>query len=250
MSHPCSRSLAVEPGVRLPRVGPVWGHGLALLWGSPARACRPGCRSRGAGSRCGGQRDARAHARRGQRRPAGSPPRPSAPARACARPRAGSRHRPRRPCATAPGIEQVVATTPWPGPYTTSRDSILLDHRGRLLADIDLHQLWADVGPCLALPRAALAGRSGWAGSSAGCAPSALELAGGLEPPTCWLQDNGQSSIACPPRGILAARVGCAAVQLVCSCQVRVVPGGMTTGMTGLIVPSVAGPGSERREEP
>jgi len=32
----------------------------------------------------------------------------------------------------------------------------LLDHRGRLLADIDLHQLWADVGPCLALPRAEL----------------------------------------------------------------------------------------------
>ncbi len=32
----------------------------------------------------------------------------------------------------------------------------LLDHRGRLLADIDLHQLWGDVGPCLALPRAEL----------------------------------------------------------------------------------------------
>ena len=32
----------------------------------------------------------------------------------------------------------------------------LLDHRGRLLADIDLHQLWGDVGPCLALPRARL----------------------------------------------------------------------------------------------
>jgi FAD-dependent urate hydroxylase len=32
----------------------------------------------------------------------------------------------------------------------------LLDHRGRLLADIDLHQLWGDVGSCLALPRADL----------------------------------------------------------------------------------------------
>jgi FAD-dependent urate hydroxylase len=28
----------------------------------------------------------------------------------------------------------------------------LLDHRGRRLADIDLHQLWGDLGPCLALP--------------------------------------------------------------------------------------------------
>jgi 2-polyprenyl-6-methoxyphenol hydroxylase-like FAD-dependent oxidoreductase len=32
----------------------------------------------------------------------------------------------------------------------------LLDHRGRLLADIDLDQLWDDVGQCLALPRADL----------------------------------------------------------------------------------------------
>ncbi|HZA83783.1 MAG TPA: FAD-dependent monooxygenase [Actinomycetes bacterium] len=32
----------------------------------------------------------------------------------------------------------------------------LLDHRGRLLADIDLHWLWGDVGPCLALSRAHL----------------------------------------------------------------------------------------------
>jgi FAD-dependent urate hydroxylase len=32
----------------------------------------------------------------------------------------------------------------------------LLDHRGRRLADIDLHQLWGEVGPCLALPRADL----------------------------------------------------------------------------------------------
>jgi FAD-dependent urate hydroxylase len=29
----------------------------------------------------------------------------------------------------------------------------LLDHRGRLLADIDLHRLWGDLGACLALPR-------------------------------------------------------------------------------------------------
>ena len=32
----------------------------------------------------------------------------------------------------------------------------LLDHRGHLLADIDLHRLWADVGPCLAMPRTEL----------------------------------------------------------------------------------------------
>jgi FAD-dependent urate hydroxylase len=32
----------------------------------------------------------------------------------------------------------------------------LLDHRGHLLADIDLHQLWEGVGPCLALPRTEL----------------------------------------------------------------------------------------------
>jgi FAD-dependent urate hydroxylase len=32
----------------------------------------------------------------------------------------------------------------------------LLDHRGHLLADIDLHQLWGSVGPCLALPRTGL----------------------------------------------------------------------------------------------
>jgi FAD-dependent urate hydroxylase len=29
----------------------------------------------------------------------------------------------------------------------------LLDHRGHLLADIDLQRLWGSVGPCLALPR-------------------------------------------------------------------------------------------------
>jgi FAD-dependent urate hydroxylase len=32
----------------------------------------------------------------------------------------------------------------------------LFDHRGHLLADIDLHQLWGSVGPCLALPRTEL----------------------------------------------------------------------------------------------
>lgn len=32
----------------------------------------------------------------------------------------------------------------------------VLDHRGRLLVDIDLGELWGDVGPCLALPRAGL----------------------------------------------------------------------------------------------
>ena len=31
-----------------------------------------------------------------------------------------------------------------------------LDHRGRLLADVDVSQLWAGVGPCLALHRAEL----------------------------------------------------------------------------------------------
>jgi 2-polyprenyl-6-methoxyphenol hydroxylase-like FAD-dependent oxidoreductase len=32
----------------------------------------------------------------------------------------------------------------------------LLDHRGRQLVDVDLHQLWGEVGPCLALARADL----------------------------------------------------------------------------------------------
>src|SRR4029453_14067501 len=32
----------------------------------------------------------------------------------------------------------------------------LLDHRGHLLAEIDLDRLWGDVGPCLALPRTEL----------------------------------------------------------------------------------------------
>ena len=47
----------------------------------------------------------------------------------------------------------------------------LLDHHGRLLAEIDLDGLWGDVGACLALPQAELhrscaAWPSGWAGRS------------------------------------------------------------------------------------
>jgi FAD-dependent urate hydroxylase len=49
------------------------------------------------------------------------------------------------------GLEDAV--TARAAPISHQR---LLDHRGRLLADIDLHQLWGDVGPCLALPRAEL----------------------------------------------------------------------------------------------
>jgi FAD-dependent urate hydroxylase len=49
------------------------------------------------------------------------------------------------------GLEAAVAARAAPIPHQR-----LLDHRGRLLADIDLHQLWGDVGPCLALPRADL----------------------------------------------------------------------------------------------
>jgi FAD-dependent urate hydroxylase len=49
------------------------------------------------------------------------------------------------------GLGQAVAARAAPIPHQR-----LLDHRGRLLADIDLHQLWGDVGPCLALPRADL----------------------------------------------------------------------------------------------
>jgi FAD-dependent urate hydroxylase len=58
---------------------------------------------------------------------------------------------------------QVV--TPWRLPWPARRDAScsaacgrqrLLDHRGHLLADIDLHQLWGSVGPCLALPRTEL----------------------------------------------------------------------------------------------
>src|SRR6266508_3447023 len=46
------------------------------------------------------------------------------------------------------GLEAAVAGRAAPIPSQR-----LLDHRGRLLADIDLRQLWGDVGPCLALPR-------------------------------------------------------------------------------------------------
>jgi FAD-dependent urate hydroxylase len=49
------------------------------------------------------------------------------------------------------GLEQAVAAQAAPIPHQR-----LLDHRGRRLADIDLDKLWGDVGPCLALPRAAL----------------------------------------------------------------------------------------------
>ena len=49
------------------------------------------------------------------------------------------------------GLEEAVAARA--APITHQR---LLDHHGRLLAEIDLHGLWGDVGSCLALPRAAL----------------------------------------------------------------------------------------------
>jgi 2-polyprenyl-6-methoxyphenol hydroxylase-like FAD-dependent oxidoreductase len=49
------------------------------------------------------------------------------------------------------GLEAAVAGRAAPIPRQR-----LLDHRGRLLADVDLRQLWGDVGPCLALPRADL----------------------------------------------------------------------------------------------
>jgi len=49
------------------------------------------------------------------------------------------------------GLEEAVTARAAPIPHQR-----LLDHRGRLLADIDLHQLWGEVGPCLALPRADL----------------------------------------------------------------------------------------------
>jgi FAD-dependent urate hydroxylase len=49
------------------------------------------------------------------------------------------------------GLEGAVAARGTPIPRQR-----LLDHRGHLLADIDLRQLWGAVGPCLALPRAAL----------------------------------------------------------------------------------------------
>jgi FAD-dependent urate hydroxylase len=49
------------------------------------------------------------------------------------------------------GLEAAVAAQATPIPHQR-----LLDHRGRLLATIDLDKLWGAVGPCLALPRAAL----------------------------------------------------------------------------------------------
>jgi 2-polyprenyl-6-methoxyphenol hydroxylase-like FAD-dependent oxidoreductase len=49
------------------------------------------------------------------------------------------------------GLEDTVAARA--APVSHQR---LLDHRGRLLADIDLGDLWGDVGPCLALPRTEL----------------------------------------------------------------------------------------------
>jgi FAD-dependent urate hydroxylase len=49
------------------------------------------------------------------------------------------------------GLEEAVADRA--APILHQR---LLDHRGRLLAEIDLGELWGDVGPCLALPRADL----------------------------------------------------------------------------------------------
>ena len=49
------------------------------------------------------------------------------------------------------GLEEAVAARA--APITRQR---LLDHHGRLLAEIDLDGLWGDVGPCLALHRADL----------------------------------------------------------------------------------------------
>jgi FAD-dependent urate hydroxylase len=49
------------------------------------------------------------------------------------------------------GLERAVAARAAPIPRQR-----LLDHRGRLLAEIDLEELWGDVGPCLALARADL----------------------------------------------------------------------------------------------
>jgi len=49
------------------------------------------------------------------------------------------------------GLDEAVAARAAPIPHQR-----LLDHRGHLLADIDLHRLWGDVGPCLALPRTEL----------------------------------------------------------------------------------------------
>jgi FAD-dependent urate hydroxylase len=49
------------------------------------------------------------------------------------------------------GLEAAVAARAAPIPRQR-----LLDHRGRLLAEIDLRELWGDVGACVALPRADL----------------------------------------------------------------------------------------------
>ena len=49
------------------------------------------------------------------------------------------------------GLEAAVAARAAPIPRQR-----LLDHRGRLLAEIDLRELWGDVGVCVALPRADL----------------------------------------------------------------------------------------------
>ncbi|HMG31275.1 MAG TPA: FAD-dependent monooxygenase, partial [Jiangellaceae bacterium] len=49
------------------------------------------------------------------------------------------------------GLESAVTERGSLVPYQR-----LCDHRGRLLADIDLAALWGDVGPCLALHRADL----------------------------------------------------------------------------------------------
>jgi FAD-dependent urate hydroxylase len=48
-------------------------------------------------------------------------------------------------------LEAAVAARAAPIPHRR-----LLDHRGRLLAHIDLQRLWGEVGPCLALTRADL----------------------------------------------------------------------------------------------
>src|SRR4029450_8557033 len=58
-----------------------------------------------------------------------------------------------------------------------------------------------------------------------------LELAGGLEPPTCCLQDSGEPSRACWPVHYLQLRSGGSSSQ--CAPVGGVVPGGMTNGMTG-----------------
>jgi FAD-dependent urate hydroxylase len=49
------------------------------------------------------------------------------------------------------GLEEAVVARA--APIGSQR---LLDHRGRLLAEVDVRRLWGEVGPCLALPRADL----------------------------------------------------------------------------------------------